>query len=54
MDTKSPILPILCASVALLLTSCLTQRTVTDGSGTVKEQDIIIKRPIKELMNNSR
>mgnify|MGYP001824290213 CR=1 FL=1 len=53
MDTKSSLLPILCALVALLLTGCLTQRTVTDGSGTVQEQDIVIKRPIKELMNNS-
>ena len=54
MTIKSALLPILCASVALLLTSCLTQRTVTDGSGTTVEQDIIVKRPIKDLMNNSR
>ena len=54
MATKSPLLQILCASMALLLTSCLTQRTVTDGTGTVEKQDIIVKRPIKELRNNSR
>ena len=54
MTCKSTLLLILCFSLAPFLTGCLTQRTVTDGSGTVEIQDMIIKRPVKSLMDNSR
>lgn len=36
-----------------LLSSCLTQRTVTQGGRTVS-QDYVIKRPIKDALDNSR
>ena len=53
MTTQFFYLPCIGAFAALLMTSCLTQRTVTDGTGTV-EQGLVIKRPVKELMENSR
>lgn len=53
MTTKF-VLPVLSGlSVAFLLTGCLTQRTVTDGTGNV-QQGMVIKRPVKEIMSNSR
>lgn len=43
-------------SVLLLipaLTGCLTHRTVSQA-GQVKEQKYVIKRPVKEIIQNSR
>lgn len=37
---------------SLLFSSCLTQRTVTQGGRTVK-QDYVIKRPLKDALDNS-
>ena len=42
------------AILLILLTSgCLTQRTVSQGGHTVS-QEYVIKRPLKEAINNSR
>lgn len=38
--------------VSLMLTGCLTRRTVTEG-GQVIEKDYVIKRPLKEIIQNS-
>lgn len=38
---------------AIPLTGCLTQRTVSEGGHTVS-QKYVIKRPIKEAVQNSR
>lgn len=35
------------------LSSCLTQRTVKEGGQTVS-QELVIKRPIKEAIENSQ
>lgn len=47
-------LPLLLATTvaALILTGCLTRRTVTDG-GRVIEKEYVIKRPLKEIIQNS-
>lgn len=39
--------------VILPLSSCVTQRTVTRGGQTV-EQGLVVKRPLKEAVENSR
>ena len=40
--------------VAVLpLSACVTQRTVTQGGQTV-EQGLVVKRPLKEAVENSR
>lgn len=44
---------LLAALLALPLTGCLTQRTVTEGGHTVK-QEYVIKRPLKEAIQNSQ
>ena len=44
---------LLAALLVLPLTGCLTQRTVTEGGHTVK-QEYVIKRPLKEAVQNSR
>jgi hypothetical protein len=44
---------ILLAFVSSILTSCLTQRTVSEGGRTVKQQ-YVIKRPISDAIKNSR
>ena len=44
---------LLVAVFALTFAGCLTQRTVTEGGHTVK-QDYIIKRPLKEAIQNSQ
>lgn len=36
-----------------ILPGCLTQRTVTQGGQTVS-QNYVIKRPLKEVVQNSR
>lgn len=38
---------------AVSLTGCLTQRTVKEGGQTVS-QEYVIKRPIKEAIENSQ
>lgn len=48
--TFSLLLPLISS---LLFSSCLTQRTVTQGGRTVK-QDYVIKRPLKDALDNSR
>lgn len=40
-------------AVALPLCSCVTERKVTRGGQTV-EQGLVIKRPLKEAVENSR
>ena len=44
---------LLAAVLTAPLTGCLTQRTVTEGGTTVK-QGYVIKRPLKEAIENSR
>lgn len=44
---------LLTAAFALPLSGCLAQRTVTEGGQTVK-QEYVIKRPLKEAVQNSR
>ena len=44
---------LLAAAIAAPLTGCLTQRTVTEGGQTVK-QEYVIKRPLKEAIENSQ
>lgn len=43
----------ICALLVLPLTGCLTQRTVSSG-GQTSSQKIIVKRPVKSLMDNTR
>ncbi|MGC4013720.1 MAG: hypothetical protein QM755_04265 [Luteolibacter sp.] len=40
-------------ALALPLSGCLTQRTVT-RNGKKVEQGLIVKRPLKEAVDNSR
>jgi hypothetical protein len=47
MKTNKPLLLLLGLTVSLLLTSCLTQRTVSQGGRTVK-QSYVIKNPVKQ------
>jgi hypothetical protein len=44
---------LLAAALALPLSGCLTQRTVSEGGHTVS-QEYVIKRPLKEAVQNSR
>jgi hypothetical protein len=53
MTSKSLLLATLGAALSLMLTGCLTQRTVTDGGQTTK-QNIIVKRPVKDLIQNTQ
>lgn len=53
MIRKSLLLLVFLPALAALLTGCLTQRTVTDG-GVTTSQEIVIKRPVKELLGNSQ
>lgn len=49
-------IPIRCAAVLVLLVllpGCLTQRTVSEGGHTVS-QEYVIKRPLKEAIENSQ
>jgi hypothetical protein len=39
--------------LALLTSGCLTQRTISEGGHTVS-QDYIMKRPLKEALENSQ
>ena len=39
--------------LAASLTGCLTRRTVTEGGHTVS-QEYVIKRPLKEAIENSQ
>jgi outer membrane protein assembly factor BamE (lipoprotein component of BamABCDE complex) len=39
--------------LTLLTSGCLTQRTVSQGGHTVS-QEYVIKRPLKEALDNSR
>ena len=43
----------LALGVAVGLPSCLTQRTVSEGGQTVS-QGYVVKRPIKEAIENSQ
>jgi hypothetical protein len=45
--------PLVLLAIILPLGSCLTQRTVTRNGQTV-EQGIVVKRPLKEAVENSR
>lgn len=42
----------LASALAVLLSGCLSQRTVT-SNGEVISQDYVIKRPIKDAIENS-
>ena len=53
MKTGLVMKTLLAALLVLPLTGCLTQRTVTEGGHTVK-QEYVIKRPLKEAVQNSR
>jgi hypothetical protein len=44
---------LLAVTFAIPLSSCLTQRTVSEGDHTVS-QKYVIKRPLKEAVQNSR
>lgn len=44
---------LLAAAMTALLSGCLTRRTVTSGGRTV-ESKYVVKRPIKEVIENSR
>jgi hypothetical protein len=41
------------AVLALSLTSCVAQRTVTQGGRTVEKHNVI-KRPLRDVFRNSR
>ena len=45
--------PLVLLAIILPLGSCVTQRTVTRNGQTV-EQGIVVKRPLKEAVENSR
>jgi len=54
MKTIRPSLRLLLlVPVILPLSSCVTERTVTRGGQTV-EQGLVVKRPLKEAVENSR
>lgn len=44
---------LMAAVVAVSMSGCLTQRTVTEGGRKVS-QEYVIKRPLKEAVQNSR
>jgi hypothetical protein len=44
---------LLVATLTLPVTGCLTRRTVTQGGQTVS-QEFVIRRPLKEAIQNSR
>jgi len=44
---------LLASALVLPLTGCLTQRTVSEGGHTVS-QEYVIKRPLKEALQNSQ
>ena len=48
---KAVFIPVL--AIAMCSTSCLTQRTVKEGGQTVS-QEYVIKRPIKDAIENSQ
>jgi hypothetical protein len=50
---RTLLFPAMAAMVALSLSSCLTQRTVKEGGQTVSKE-LVIKRPIKEAIENSQ
>lgn len=45
---------LLAATVAALLTGCLTRRTVTASDGRTIESKYVVERPVKKLINNSQ
>ena len=45
-------LTILVALIALFLSGCLVKQTKTDPMGDVIEEKYIIKRPVKEVIEN--
>jgi hypothetical protein len=45
--------PLVLLAIILPLGSCVTRRTVTRNGQTV-EQGIVVKRPLKEAVENSR
>lgn len=54
MKTKRSLACLLLAFAAVLpQTSCVTQRTVT-RNGQPVEQGLVVKRPLKEAVENSR
>lgn len=54
MNTKRRLTcTLLAVAVVLPLTSCVTQRTVT-RNGQPVEQGLVVKRPLKEAVENSR
>lgn len=52
MNLLKPSLLIIALTPAFILTGCLTSRTVSEN-GVVKEQNYVIKRPVKNLINNT-
>lgn len=53
MNAKLILKCMLLSSLPLLISSCLTRRTVTQGGNTV-ESNYVFKRPLKEAIQNSR
>lgn len=53
MKLKTPAMCLLAATFTLLLSGCLTRRTVTRGGHTV-ESNYVFKRPFQEAVDNSR
>ena len=52
MNLKFSLKFLLACSVAIMTSGCLTQETVT-SNGEVISQDYVIKRPLKEAIENS-
>ena len=53
MNLRSSLKYLLLLAVILPLSSCITERKVTRGGQTV-EQGLVVKRPLKEAVENSR
>jgi hypothetical protein len=53
MNIRSSAKLLLLLAVILPLSACVTERTVTRGGQTV-EQGLVVKRPLKEAVENSR
>ena len=52
MKTGLPVKYLLAASLVVLWSGCLTQQTVT-SNGEVISQDYVIKRPLKDVIENT-
>jgi len=53
MSPKLIPLCVFSAAMAVLLSGCLMQRTVTSNGQTI-EQNYVVKRPLKDALDNSQ